>query len=211
MSEPKLNASQRAAMAKATQTFEADEYIVREGDTTREMYMMIHGKVAVLKGEEKVAEISEPYSYFGEMSALLGEPRSATVRAIEKSEFMVIPGDKFETLIDVNPVIGKKVMQTLAERLASMNKERLALIDEATKARRKVAQDAGAAAGDYKRFLYASALIFEKYKLPQVAELVKFGKESSLLASHSARLDLDDRFFQCNPLILELHQAKNKK
>jgi len=198
-------------MAKATQTFEAGQVLVSEGDTTRDMYMMIHGKVAVFKGEDQVAEITEPYSYFGEMSALLGEPRSATVKAIEKSEFMVIPGDKFETLIDVNPVIGKKVMQTLAERLASMNKERLALIDAATEARRKIATSAIEAAGDYKRFLYATALIFEKYKLPQVAQLVKFGKDSSLLSSHSARLDLDERHFQCNALILELHKAKNKK
>ncbi len=208
MTDPKLSVSSRAALAKNTKIFPADTMIFEEGDTTRDLYLLLRGRVVVIKAGQKIAEISEPMSYFGEMSAILGEPRSAAIKALEESEFMIVPGDKFESLIDVSPAVGKKILQTLAQRLSSMNEDRKRVFNEARTARQRSQEQVSSAAQDYKRLLYAIALVYEGFKLPQVAELLKYGKESSTLANHAVRLDLDERHFVSSPFVHKLHKAK---
>lgn len=208
MADAKLSTSAKAALAKNAKMYKETEVVIKEGDTSNELYMMIKGKVGVYKGEELIAEIDEPMSYFGEMAAILGEPRTASIIAIEESEFMIVPGDQLSTLIDVSPAVGKKIIATLAQRLRDMNRERHLLAGEVMKARKRAQEQVTTASSDYKRLLYATALIHEQYKLPQVAELLKFGKAASMLASHSARMDLDDRHFVSSEMILKLHRAK---
>lgn len=59
--------------------------VVREGDPGDAMYVIRGGTVRVvidaLEGEKEVARLG-PGSFFGEMSVVLGEPRSATVIAV---------------------------------------------------------------------------------------------------------------------------------
>lgn len=208
MTDAKLSTSAKAALAKNAKEFKAGDKIINEGDTSNDLYMMIKGKVGVYKGEELIAEIEEAMSYFGEMAAILGEPRTASIVALEDSEFMVVPGDKLSTLIDVSPAVGKKIIATLAQRLKDMNRERHLLAGEVMKARKRAQEQVQQAATDYKRMLYATALVHEQFKLPQVAELLKFGKASSMLASYGGRMDLDDRHFSSSDMILKLHKAK---
>ena len=211
MADPKLNIQTKAALARNTQSFKAGGIIFNEGDTSTELYLLLKGKVEVVKGGKPIAQIGEPMSYFGEMSAILSEPRSATIKAVEDCEFMIVPGDKLDTLIDVSPAIGKKLIQTLALRLSNMNKERLKLNEEVKDAKRRSQEEISSAAQDYKRVLYGIALVYEKHKLPQVAEILKWGKDSSMLAAHAVRMDLDDRYFASSEFMLALHKARAKQ
>ena len=61
--------------------FAAGTTIVTEGGTTGHLYVLMQGKLEVLKGEMVVATVTEPGAVLGEMSVLLGQPHTATVRA----------------------------------------------------------------------------------------------------------------------------------
>lgn len=206
MADGKLSTSQKAALAKQKKELKAESIVFKEGDTSTELYLLLKGEFAVIKGTKTLVTVSEPMSYVGEMSYLLQEPRSATIKCVTDCEFMIVPGEKIDSLIDVSPAVGKKLIQTFATRLAAMNQDRLKLIKEVTEFKRRSQDQVGSSAQDYKRLLYAITLVYAQTKLPQIAEILKFGKDSSMLASHSVRLDVDDRHFACSDLVLKLHQ-----
>lgn len=63
----------------------AGETVFREGDSGRELFVVLEGRLEVLKrssagAETPVASLG-PHDWFGEMSVLDVQPRSATVRA----------------------------------------------------------------------------------------------------------------------------------
>ena len=211
-SNQNLSTKQKADLARKTKSFSAGEPIIREGDISNEMYLLISGKVAVMKKDEDtgkdkpLAEISEPMSYFGEMAALLNQPRTATIMAVEDCEFMIVPGDKLDSLIDVSPAVGKKLIQTFALRLKKMNDDHLAFVEEVKKARERARDQIASTSQDYKRLVYALTLMAENSRLPQVKELMQFAKDSSMLASYGGRIDMDDKYFMCNAQVLKLHQ-----
>ncbi|MBT9439655.1 MAG: type IV-A pilus assembly ATPase PilB, partial [Desulfobacterales bacterium] len=57
--------------------YEDGDVIVREGNKDIDFFKLIQGALIVVKGGKKIAEIVQPGEYFGEMSAIIGEPRSA--------------------------------------------------------------------------------------------------------------------------------------
>src|SRR6266478_2406937 len=59
--------------------------VIREGETTDHLYVLIEGRLEVVKGETVVAIITEPGAVLGEMSVLLDQPHTATVRAASDS------------------------------------------------------------------------------------------------------------------------------
>jgi len=65
-----------------TVDLDAGHVLIAEGPTSKVLYILVEGAVEVLRGETRVALIDEPGAVFGEVSALLGRPHSATVRAM---------------------------------------------------------------------------------------------------------------------------------
>lgn len=64
---------------KYPSTFAKGQIIFREGDDSQDLYILVSGNLDILKGSEKITEIFEIGSIFGEMSFLLGARRTATV------------------------------------------------------------------------------------------------------------------------------------
>jgi CRP/FNR family cyclic AMP-dependent transcriptional regulator len=61
--------------------FASGDRLLEQGQAADRMYVLIEGSVAVLKGSVVVAREQEPGALFGEMSALLEAPYSASVTA----------------------------------------------------------------------------------------------------------------------------------
>jgi CRP-like cAMP-binding protein len=101
-----LTDEQRRTIASATQmrTFGGGEVIVREGEPGQSMYVVASGKVAVvLEPDRRTVATIERGGYFGEMSLLTGEGRSATVIARVDSVVLEIDAELFRKLARESP------------------------------------------------------------------------------------------------------------
>jgi len=61
------------------ENYEDGDIVIREGNTDIDFFKLIRGALMVIKGGKKIAELTEPGEYFGEMAAISGEQRTATI------------------------------------------------------------------------------------------------------------------------------------
>ena len=109
--------------------------IVRAGDDTDSMYILVNGSARVMnsdeEGREVILSILGPGSFFGEMGLIDGSPRSADVVAAEACELLVISKADFKRCLQENFEVGLNIMKCLVERLRDADRkiESLALMD----------------------------------------------------------------------------------
>jgi small-conductance mechanosensitive channel len=124
-----LDEEQRKAVAAATRIvrFGTGEAIVREGDPGDSMYIVVSGCAAVVTGPDRreLARIQEG-DYFGEMSLLTGERRSATVVAHGDADLLEITAPVFRNLADVSPQTVERVGIAAAARRTELEGVRAA-------------------------------------------------------------------------------------
>jgi hypothetical protein len=101
--------------ALESEQYEAGAVILREGDTSAALYILVEGKAQVERGGKRLAELVAG-SHFGEMALLTNRPRSATVRAVEACRVLVLTREKLYPLFQNNPVIAVKFLWNLAVR-----------------------------------------------------------------------------------------------
>lgn len=112
--------------------YKKGDIITRQGDLTFDWYVLIDGRVGVFRGEMKLNEFSERGMIFGELSGILARPRTATMRALEDSEVMVVESS-IDEVIRNHPEIANKILLNLAERLAKTTDELWAVIGDKEK------------------------------------------------------------------------------
>lgn len=117
------------ALQQKKKLYKKDEIITNEGDLSFDWYVLVKGRVGVFKGELKMSEFSERGVIFGELSGLLARPRTATMKALEDSEVMVVESS-IDEVIRNHPDIANKILISLAERLAKTTDEMWAVIGE---------------------------------------------------------------------------------
>ncbi|MCC8942305.1 hypothetical protein CI1B_11390 [Bradyrhizobium ivorense] len=88
---------------------------IQEGGKTGHLFVLIDGKVEVVKGDNLVAVIEEPGAVFGEMSVLLDKPHSARVRAA--SDCVLYEFDDAASFLRERPAMALLIAQLLAQRL----------------------------------------------------------------------------------------------
>jgi type IV pilus assembly protein PilB len=115
--------------------YEDKDVIVREGNKDIDFFKLIHGALIVVKGSKKIAEIVQPDEYFGEMSAITGEPRSASIISKGRSVIKRFPGDKIYEIIEKYPDVAKHLFEVIAARLNQADKIMVRLINERKKAK----------------------------------------------------------------------------
>ena len=110
--------------------YEDKDVIIREGNKDVDFFKLIRGALFVVKGGKKIAEIVQPGEYFGEMSAITGEPRSTTIISKGRSIVKRFPGDKIYELIEKYPDVSKHLFTVIASRLNQADKIIVKLIKE---------------------------------------------------------------------------------
>jgi CRP/FNR family cyclic AMP-dependent transcriptional regulator len=110
-------------------------FIVRAGDSTDSLYILLSGRAKVTNFDEEGREIIlawlGPGEFFGEMGLVDGSPRSASVMAVEPCELLNISSDAFTRCMQDNFEVAQKLMQILVRRLREADRkiESLALLD----------------------------------------------------------------------------------
>jgi len=109
--------------------------VLTEGEMGDSLYMIQSGKVKVFIGDEDgreiILKILNPGDFFGEMSMIDKQPRSASVTTIDASTFLVLTHAAFEKCVEQAPRIAAMVMQILAQRVREADRKigTLALMD----------------------------------------------------------------------------------
>lgn len=110
--------------------YEDKDVIIREGNTDIDFFKLVQGGLYVVKGGKKIAEIVQPGDYFGEMSAITGEPRSASIISKGRSTIKRFPGDKLTEVIEKYPDVAKHLFGMLAARLDGTDKRFVNMIKQ---------------------------------------------------------------------------------
>lgn len=103
-----------AASAEAC-SYAAGEEVVRQGQVGDTLYVVESGEVEVLVGSARAA-ILGPGAFFGEMSLLTGETRSATVRTLVETELVMVGHGALSSLLHGHPELYGMLSRVLAER-----------------------------------------------------------------------------------------------
>jgi CRP/FNR family transcriptional regulator, cyclic AMP receptor protein len=79
----------RSLAALPIATYQAGEIVLAAASVTGRLLILKEGAVTVVKEGVEIATVTEPGAVFGELSALLDQPHTADVRALEDSQFHV--------------------------------------------------------------------------------------------------------------------------
>lgn len=97
------------------QTFGKNEFIFMQNDPGDSFFIIKTGKVCIMLDDKEIACLHEG-DFFGEMSLLTGNPRTASVKASEDTEVLVIEKDAFKGLIKTNQELLENVLEFLTKR-----------------------------------------------------------------------------------------------
>lgn len=99
------------------------ETVVRQGDVGSSLFIVSRGRVRVLlqPSHEELATIG-PGGYFGEMSLLTGEARSATVEAIEDTVLVEITAEVFRDVVLAWPAVVEQISARVEARRSELDR-----------------------------------------------------------------------------------------
>lgn len=101
--------------------FEPGTPIVREGDQSNiGFYLILDGQVEVKQGERTLSKLGSG-QFFGEMSVLDGEPRSADVIPTTRTKCLLLTNWDIKALVKTYPSIAMKIIAELSRRLRQTN------------------------------------------------------------------------------------------
>ncbi len=101
------------------------ETIFSEGDESDAFYLILGGKVKIVRYREEreiILAILMKNQFFGEMGAFRNTPRTASAVAINETKLLRFPSKDMLVLIKAYPEVGIKILKVLANRLLVMNK-----------------------------------------------------------------------------------------
>lgn len=125
-----LSAEELARLEKACawQRHKAGEQILDRHSDSRDVFFVVEGLVQVVNFSSSGREVAyaevKAGGFFGELSAIDGEPRSATVVAVEPVLLAALQPSYFIDMLSRNPGIGVHVLQRLA-RIIRISDERI--------------------------------------------------------------------------------------
>jgi CRP-like cAMP-binding protein len=125
-----LSAEQLRVLAGACEevAHRQGEIILREGDATETLRLIVSGRVRIVKDYDTPKSHTlitlSGGEYFGEMNLFDGEPHSASAIAVEECHLLLIRKERLNQIIDLYPDIALEVIKVFSQRLRAAN-ERL--------------------------------------------------------------------------------------
>jgi len=113
-----MGPAELAAVAEQAEeiAFPAGRPIVRQGEIGTGFYLITAGRTRVVRDGETLAELG-PGEFFGELSVLDGEPRTAAVISETATTCLAIPSWKLDALLEAQPRVTIALLRGVARRL----------------------------------------------------------------------------------------------
>ena len=116
---------ERIAEFAQEQLFPANSMICREGDPGDSLFIIVHGKVNVMKetesGDHTQLAVRKDGEFVGEMAILESAKRSATLQADGEVRMLVLDGDSFKAILRDRPEVAISVLQHMSRRVRELN------------------------------------------------------------------------------------------
>ena len=132
-----MNDGERRVMAEHLRytPFMKGEMMTRQGAEAHWLYLLTKGSAEVIvstdAGIHKTVGILHSGDFFGEMSLLTGEPRSASLKALEDSETYRLDRQAFDDILHGRPEVAHYLSELLARRKVEIEAVRQDLDAEA--------------------------------------------------------------------------------
>jgi CRP/FNR family transcriptional regulator, cyclic AMP receptor protein len=118
LDDPSLASLERIVVEKQ---FHKESVIVSQEDRGDALFVVSGGKVKVVlygrSGREVILSVFKPGDFFGEMSLLDNQPRSANVIAVENSTLLVLERTAFADHLAKHPGVALTVLSEMSRRL----------------------------------------------------------------------------------------------
>jgi CRP-like cAMP-binding protein len=103
--------------------------LFNEGERSDRVVLLLSGRVKISyftdDGREVVLALRSAGDILGELSALDGEPRSASAIALEPVEALVLPAERFRDFLCAEPRVAVLLLEMLARRLRDADRKRV--------------------------------------------------------------------------------------
>ena len=101
-----------------------DQYVFKQNDKGDTAFLVISGGLIAELDSKKIGKI-EPGEIFGELSLILGENRTCSVKAIVPSEIVVIKKKALEEILMSSNLELHKIIQAISKELSKKNDNKL--------------------------------------------------------------------------------------
>ena len=132
-----LTEAERASLARelTTSSYVTGERIFEASQPADSLYLLAQGRVEIVRERDQGATVKlatlEAPAYFGEMGLLLGQPRIATVVAVDDALCYRLDKRGFDAILRSRPALAETLARILAERQAENDAKLQALDAEA--------------------------------------------------------------------------------
>jgi CRP/FNR family cyclic AMP-dependent transcriptional regulator len=122
-----LSPEELAAVEKACswKSYAAQEQIIDRQSETSDVFFIVAGRTRVilysLSGREVTLDDLDAGSYFGELAAIDGQPRSTSVMALTETQVATLPPSQFLDIVSRHPELAVKLMKRLAWVIRTSN------------------------------------------------------------------------------------------
>jgi CRP/FNR family cyclic AMP-dependent transcriptional regulator len=119
-----LSKRELAQLARVSEDMEIPEgtALTREGEIGHEFFVIVEGETQVKRKGRSLGNRGAG-DFIGEIALLEQVPRTATVTAKTELRVFVLTSKDFHHLLEENPKVERKVLRTLAKRVAELSKD----------------------------------------------------------------------------------------
>ncbi len=110
------------AFSEKVTNFKDGETVFTEGEESNFLYYIVSGELQIVAGKKVLATLNPSDLFLGEMSFLLNDKRSATVRSVGESRLLKISKESFVNVIKQKPHYGIFLARILAQRIDRLNR-----------------------------------------------------------------------------------------
>jgi CRP-like cAMP-binding protein len=108
-------------------TYEPGQVIVKEGDTSQDIMVVIAGRVRVEKAGTGTVDELRVGAMIGEIAFLDRQPRTASLVAVNEAKLLVIPAAKLQDLLrerkELAVAVYRNAAMALCQRLRAANQQ----------------------------------------------------------------------------------------
>jgi CRP/FNR family transcriptional regulator, cyclic AMP receptor protein len=119
-----LSRKELTQLARVSEDMEIPEgaVLTKEGEIGHEFFVIVDGETEVTRKGRRIAARGDG-DFIGEIALLEEVPRTATVKAKTPLRVFVLTSKDFHHLLEENPGVERKVLRTLAKRVADLSKD----------------------------------------------------------------------------------------